>query len=30
MACVIKDGDKFYPQLFYKKHCMMNKPTQIM
>ena len=25
MAGVMKDGDKFYPQVFQRKHWMMNK-----
>ena len=25
MICIIKDGDKLYPRLFFKKPCMMNK-----
>ena len=25
MTCVLKDSDKFYPQLFLEEACMMTK-----
>ena len=25
ITCIIKDGDKFYPQYFWKKHSLLNK-----
>ena len=30
MTCVLKDGDKFYPQLFLKEACVVNKHNSRM